>query len=449
MRYTTHSYDNLNEKSTTQVMNTVKNVLFINAIRPATFDALELLQKSTGVEVRPIVFVDTKIASRVTERNGQKDHIDKIPFIEVDFDSPTSIMHAIRSLNVKIDGIVCQYENSIYEFEKIIPYFPELPLPTEKSLVWSTEKKLMRELMGAYDEQLVPAFLEVHNDELATIEAIESKIPYPLIIKPSGLEGALLVSLVHDRDELQRTLKKGFEHIQNAYDTWIKRQKPFFLAEEFMDGDMYSIDVYVDNVGNCVCTPIVEVITGKKVGYDDFFGYVRKTPADAYNEQAAAEHVAIASCKALGLRSITAHVELMRMTDGRWKIIELGPRIGGYRHDMYLHGYGINHIGNDILNRLNLPVVMQENPLGHIAMYNIYARSEGKITGLHGYEAVKQLPSTIRIHQALSVGDNALFAKHNGDVVFEVLLFNNDIAQFENDCSSVERLLTIDVSQSQ
>lgn len=427
-------------------MVTTKKVIFINAIRPATFPALEKLQKERDIIIEPIVFVDSKIAERVTARNGQLEHLNKVPFISVDFDDPRSIRLAINDLDGRIDGIVCQYENSVHELSKIIPYFPQLPLPSETSLIWATEKKLMRLLMEAYDPKLVPAYVEVHDTQDQTIDMIERSIAYPMIIKPSGLEGALLVSKVHSREELIQTLEHGFHQIQIAYDTWIKRQKPFFLAEEFMDGDMYSIDVYVDEHGQSTCTPIVEVITGKKVGYDDFFGYVRKTPvAETVDEQAAAK-AAVEACEALGLRSITAHVELMCLPDKSWKIIELGPRIGGYRHDIYDYGFGINHIANDIVNRIGLPVAISTKPLGYTATYNIYARTEGIIQNLSGYDEVSQLPSVVRISQLLHVGDQALFAKHNGDVVFEVFLCNADKEQFESDCEKVESLLTIDIA---
>ncbi len=419
-------------------------VLFINAIRPATFSALEKLEQETNIHISPVVFVDKKIADRITVRNGQVGHLDKVRFITIDFDDPHSIRNGISEIGKKVDGIVCQYENSILEFSKIIPYFPELPLPSESSLLWSTEKKLMREMLEAFDPSLVPVYVEAHDDSAKTIINIESKINYPMIIKPSGLEGALLVSLVNDQEELKNALSKGFSHIQKAYDTWIKRQKPFFLAEEFMDGDMFSVDVYVDKNGNGTCAPLVEVITGKKAGYDDFFGYVRKTPVQEVNEQACIV-TTLAACKALGMRSITAHVELMRLQDKRWKIIELGPRIGGYRHDIYEYGYGINHIANDIANRLNLPVIVPSEPLGYTAMYNIYARTEGIIKSINGLEEVSTLSSAVRINQLLNVGVEALFAKHNGDVVFEVSLFNQSKSQFDSDSEKVEKLLTIEI----
>ena len=114
---------------------------------------------------------------------------------------------------------------------------------------------------------------------------------------------------------------------------------------------------------------------------------------------------------------------------------------------MYQLGFGINHIVNDLLVRCGRSVSVNSKPLGHVAMYNIYAKKEGTIKSLQGKEEISELASTVKINQLLQVGDQALFAKHNGDVVYEVLLFNNDREQFEADCQVVERQLVIDVEQ--
>ncbi len=428
-------------------MSHKKYVLFINAIRPATFEALRLHEQETGDFFYPVVFVDKKIKKRITIRNGQNEHLNKVPFITVDFDSPQSIRDGLGQIGGDLSAVVSQYENSILELKKLLPYVPYIYTPSETSLEWATEKKLMREIMEAYDATLVPAYVEAHDYSEATIERIEASVEYPLIIKPSGLEGALLVSRVDNHTELQETLEKGFHKIQEAYDTWIKRQKPFFLAEEFMDGEMYSIDVYLDSNGDGICTPIVKVITGKKVGYDDFFGYVRKTPVLDISDEDLAAQTAIRSCQALNLKSITAHVELMRLRNGEWKIIELGPRIGGYRHDLYKQSFGINHIVNDILIRAGEVPTVPVIPKGHSAMYNIYAYNEGTITEILGLDKINNLASLVRINQLVSVGEKAIFAKNNGDPIFEVLMFNTDEYQFQKDCDSLEKELQIVVSK--
>lgn len=416
-------------------------VLFINAIRPATFDALETYKQKTGHEFIPIVFVDQNIQAAITKRNGQEAHIDKVRVITADFDSAHSIREALAPYIDRIYAVTAQYENCVHELKKVLPFLPYLPTPTEKSLDWATEKKLMREMLEAYDPSLVPRYLEVGDYTEETLLYIESSLSYPVVIKPSGLEGSLLVSMARDAAELRLILKHTFNEIQKGYDTWIKRLNPIVLVEEFMKGDMYSIDTYVTQNGTPYHTPLVQVITGQKIGFDDFFGYAQISPTSlSEREVRQAQQAAEKACHALGLRSVTAHVELMKTPTG-WKIIELGPRIGGYRHDIYRLSYDISHIVNDILIRGGDMPQIPHTPISHTAMLKIYARSEGELQKIEGLEKLSDLASYISHRQIIEVGEQAQFAKNNGDAILEIALNHKDRAQLESDITFIEQEL--------
>lgn len=424
-------------------------ILFVNAIRPATFDALALYQEKTGRTFTPIVLVDQKIQTSIKERNGQNHQDKNLIVIGADFDSPKSLMSTIRPYRDRIYAITCQYENSMLELKKLVPYFPYLPMPSERSLDWSTEKKLMREMLEAYDPALVPGYTEVMDSRDGTIARIEAQLNYPLVVKPSGLEGSLLVSMVNNRKELIQTLKRTFKHVQAAYDVWIKRQTPRLLVEEFMDGDMYSVDTYVGSDGTCYPTPPVKVLTGRRVGFDDFFGYMQSVPCGLSEDEIKdASIIATKACHAIGLRSVTAHVELMKLQSGGWKVIELGSRIGGYRHDLYMLGYGINHIMNDIINRASEVPEIPTTVLKHAAAFNIYAHEEGILESIDGVEGIKRLPSFVSLKQSFYEGQQVLFAKHNGDRVFEIILSHSDKDQFDKDVQYMQDTLILKVKHS-
>jgi hypothetical protein len=251
-------------------------VLFINAIRPATFAALDDFERQSGRKLVPVVFIDETIQVAITERNVQKHTGQDYDIISADFDSPMSVRTALNKYKDRILAVTSQYENSIHELRKLVPYLPYIHMPTQSSLEWATEKKLMRQLLEVHDGSLVPKYLEIKDYSEMTINEIENHMNYPLVVKPSGLEGSLLVSLVSNREELVSTLDHTSKEIQKGYDTWIKRQKPVILVEEFMDGEMYSVDTYISSNGTCYHTPLVRVLTGRSVGFDDFFGYDRK-----------------------------------------------------------------------------------------------------------------------------------------------------------------------------
>jgi D-alanine-D-alanine ligase-like ATP-grasp enzyme len=422
------------------------NIIFVNAIRPTTFKALRDYEAQSGRHFTPIILVDSHIKESIFERNGQNNLPEEVTVITADFTSATSIREALKPYDDRIFAVTSQYENCIQELRALLPYLPYLPTPTEKSLIWSTEKKVMRKMLEAYDQSLVPGYMEAIDASEATIQEIESKLPYPLVVKPSGLEGSLLVTYVEDRDQLVDTLKRTFLTMQEAYDVWIKRQKPAVLVEEFMVGDMYTIDVYVDAQGVCRYTPPVEDIVGRKVGYDDLFGYKASLPSNLdADEIQKAQEAASRATYAVGLRSSTAHVEMMRTASG-WKIIELGPRIGGYRYELYDRAYGINHIANDILNRGGEEPSIPTEVRNYVSVFDIYAHEEGILKAIHGIDVVEKLASFTYSRQNIYVGEAALFARNNGDVVYNVMLSHSDKVQLEADVEVLEKVLVLEVT---
>lgn len=423
-------------------------VIFVNAIRPTTFKALKDYEAASGQTLIPVVLVDSLIKDSIFERNGQNSLPEKVTVVVADFTSAKSVREALKPYDNRIFAVTSQYENCIQELRTLLPYLPYLPTPTEKSLIWSTEKKLMRKMLEAYDQNLVPGYMEVADYTTTTIQEIESKLSYPVVVKPSGLEGSLLVTYVEDHQQLIDTLERTFLTMQEAYDVWIKRQKPAVLVEEFMVGDMYTVDVYINAQGTCYYTPPVEDIVGRKVGYDDLFGYKASLPSNLdENETKKAQQTAGRACKAVGLRSSTGHVEMMRTASG-WKIIELGPRIGGYRYELYDRAYGINHIANDILNRADKKPHIPTQVRNYVSVFDIYARQEGILRAIHGIDIVESLASFTYLRQNIHVGEMALFARNNGDVVITVMLSHPNKAQLESDVATLEETLILEVDES-
>lgn len=423
-----------------------KNViLFVNAVRPATIAALDAFQTETGRVFEPLVMVDKRIQATIDEVNGQANLSKPITTLAVDFDSIRDIQAALMPYMDRLYAVTAQYENCITELQKLVPHVPYLSMPTERSLDWATEKKLMRKMLEAFDASLVPGYMEVHDASDKTIAAVEKTLHYPVMVKPSGLGGSWLVTMAQNREDLQLTLDHVFATIQSGYDNEVRRRKPAVLVEEFMEGDMYSVDTYVAPNGTCRHTPPVRVITGRKVGFDDFFGYLRLAPSGLDEAQIAlAQQTAEKACKALCLRSVTAHVELMKTPHG-WKVIELGPRIGGYRHDIYNLSYGINHIMNDIRNRAGEEPSVPTEAGQHTAVMYVYGKNEGVLTATHGLEDIRDLPSLVSIVQTWQVGDAVRFAKNAGDPVFTITLSSADESQLQKDIATIEQTLVLDV----
>jgi biotin carboxylase len=421
-------------------------VLFINGVRKQTFTALDTYETRYGKKLRMLVFVDAKRNKLINSLNKQKQISNKKITVEaVDFDSPVALRKKLEKYRENLLAVTCQFENSIPYLEKIIPHLPYLDTPTQSSLDWSTDKIVMRQLLKTQDKSLIPKYTVIKDASPESVARVEKQVGYPVVVKPAGLAASLLVSVCYHRDELEITLKKTFKTIDKVYKNKLGRGIPKILVEQLMDGEMYSIDVYVNGRGNTYATPIVHVKTGRAIGFDDFFGYQRTTPTRLLKSHIEdANHAASKAVKALGLRSTTAHVELMR-TEKEWKIIELAPRMGGFRHEMYQLSYGINHILNDILVRVPQKPIIPKKTRGFTAVFNIYGKTEGVLGTILGLKQTRLLASYTSMEVNKVKGDELKFAKNGGSPVLEVILFNKTRPELLADIRRMEKAIAIEV----
>jgi hypothetical protein len=394
-------------------------ILFVNSISPTQYEALDTFSRIIGHEVRGILLTDRKKVLKDWIKDTPK-----LTKITVDFSDPEAIQKALLPYDDEIIVTTCLGESNIPHLKTVIPFVPHCNLPTETSLEWTTEKIKMRGLLRSYDKNIGPKFTVARDASQATIDKIEKQVGYPLIVKPSGLAASLLVSICYHREELEAILEKTMSKIEEIYKAKNGRGEPQVLVEEFMEGDMYSVDAYINQRGIMYFTPMVYVKTGREIGFDDFFGYMRMTPTQLSAPHIKdAQEVAAKSIKALRLRSTVCHIELLRTEKG-WKVIELGPRIGGFRHEMYSLSFGIDHSLNDMLIRVPHKPVIPKKVKGYTAVLQYYAKTEGTLQHVIGLERVKTLNTLQLLKVRKKDGESCLFAKHGGDPVFEVTLFD-------------------------
>lgn len=375
----------------------------------------------------------------------------KVPGVDIElwcnFDKPENLAAVLKPYQQHLAAVTCRWETYIHKFANVIPHVPYVKTPTRKSLLWGVDKIMMRKKFAAYDKSITPKFMVVKELTNETFEQVRSKIGFPVVIKPAGLAQSLLVSINYHEDEFKKNLKKIFKEIEKVYKSQNRGIEPKVLVEQFLEGQMYSIDAYVTSRGAVTYCPPVYVKTGRSIGFDDFFGYLQLTPTRLKrNSIEEAEQVVKKAIHALGLRSTTVHAELMRTDDG-WKVIEIGPRVGGYRAQMYRLSFGINHGLNDILVRLPVKVKAPKKLKGYSAAMKFFAKKEGTITAVRGIRKVQKLPSVVRCKQKLKVGDKAKFAKHGGTCVFDVVLFNEDRSLLFADIRKLEQTIEIQVGK--
>lgn len=416
-------------------------ILFVGSYLDAQQKAMVKLEKLLGRRLTACVIEDVSVNSKKATQVVDSRTI----VIKTDLSKTLDIQKSLLPYKERFLAVTCRAEKNIPILKKIVPHVPYINTPTELSLDWTTDKIRMRQLLRNYDKSISPKFTIVRDASQETLDRIEKTVGFPLMIKPAGLAASLLVTLCYHREELEANLKNTVRKINRIYKEKKGRGEPQILVEGFMEGVMYSIDVYVNQRGVIYYTPIVHVRTGRSVGFEDFFGYIRMTPVLLKPHKVeAARKVAEKAVEALNLRSTTCHIELMKTEDG-WKVIELGPRIGGFRHEMYELSFGFDHSLNDILIRIPKKPIITKKTKGFTAVMQFYAHQKGKLKNIDGVNKVRKLESFKRIDITKKPGDMCNFARNGDSPVFTIVLFNSNRSRLLADIRRLEQTVAINI----
>lgn len=363
---------------------------------------------------------------------------------EIDFNNTQELKEFFKNEN--ITSITAHTEKNIPLLIKVLPYAPDrIFLPSKNALEKSTQKDEMRKAFYRYNKNITPRFFVLPSYEQEIVNKVKKKFDFPVMIKPSGLAASAFVQWVHSPEELEISLKKVFSKIQGYYLKKKGRGKPSVIIEEYIEGNIYSIDAHVDNDFNCYFYPLVKYRMAPQKGFDDFFVYDISTPVVLKEEVINKAHnVAIQGLHALDLKNCTAHIELIKDSNGDWKIIEIGPRIGGNRSNIYSRTFGLEIDLNDILLHTGELTTAFPKVKGHSSIMRFYSKEEGFIKKTSGIKKVTTLESFVKIDRKLKRGEKCLHSKNGGAYVFKVDLFNKDKGKLTADKRKIENMVHIE-----
>jgi len=420
-------------------------VLSINTVEPGLVKAVKKHSQEMGRDLKGLVLVNADFANKP---DRPRDTTGLFKEVVCDFYNLNELQKALQPYTDNLLAVTCRLEAAIQPLRQVIPFLPYVDTTSETSLLWSTEKPLMRDRLSNYDRSLTPRYQYMEATDLPRVKELIGDFRFPVIVKPSSLAKSLLVAECKDMKELEVCLIETFEIIDEVYAREHRRSAPSVLVEEMMQGDMYSTDAYVTKDGEVFCLPLVKVITAHAVGLPGFYGFQIVTPTGLPQAEVnAAFKVSTAAIKALNLSSTTTHIELFHTSHG-WKIIEVGARIGGYREAIYREAFGIEHFYNDLAIRMGKKPVMPTEPIRHATGLNIYADEEGIIEAIEGLDAASRLPSVAFVEKHARPGDQALFASNGGELIVDAILSNEDPKRLERDVAELLRLVKIKVTQN-
>lgn len=404
-------------------------------------ESIRRFAKQEKRKFRVMLIVDAEVA----KQKGKKQHEGVDIYIEVDFNDPLKIAEALAPYQEELYAITCRAESYMARFMQVIPHVPYLRTPSTESLRWASDKLEMRRRFKLLAGKYSPKYTVVKENTKAERARVIGRIGFPLIVKPTNLAQSLLVTVCYHEEELEKAIAATQKKIQKVYAENGRIEEPKIIAEEFMEGDMYSVDAYVNGRGTVYFCPLVKVVTGHNIGHDDFFNYLHMTPTSLKSRSIERAHeAAAAGIHALGLRNTTAHVELMKIDDA-WKLIEIGARVGGFRDKLHRLSCDIDHSLNDILVRIPKKPIIPKKCKGFAATLKWYPKKEGTLVGLKGVKKIQSLKSFVDISVTKKLGDTCTFAKNGGKAVFTVTFFNLDRAKLLADIRRTEQAIDIQI----
>ncbi|HLG60942.1 MAG TPA: ATP-grasp domain-containing protein [Ktedonosporobacter sp.] len=286
-----------------------------------------------------------------------------------------------------------------------------LPGFSKEAALLCLDKSLMHErFVQRIGSQSTARFKKVSSKK--ELMAFAQNTGLPIILKPTNLYNSLFVSLNWSQEELLQNYEvvvrelQGFLQKAGQYHV-----SPSIQAEEFLQGSTYSIDCIVDSAGNVTLTPIVDIISGRDIGWSDFHHFARVVPSRlTTSQQEALYSLAVAGVQALEIRSNIAHVELVQTSQGP-KLLEIGARPGGNRARLFDLSSGIDLIYAYYQVRSGMKAEIEYRQTVPTAIVSPYSRKQGVLTEIRHLDRITQLKTyfahEVKVNPGQAVGPSA------------------------------------------
>lgn len=250
------------------------------------------------------------------------------------------------------------------------------------------------EMIKAFKANSVPSPWYYDVDSFEGLKALEGKISYPCIIKPTDNAGSHGVAKVGSFDELLANYE--YSHSSSRYGK--------VIVEEYLVGPEVSVEVMVVN-SQVHILQITDKITTESPHFVEM-GHTQPSRLSPEIQRQIRE-VATAACLSLGLDKGPAHVE-MKVTNRGPVMIELGPRMGGDNITTHLVplSTGIDMVGATIKVALGeAPDITPTLNGGSAIRY--FEVPFGVIESISGVEEAMKIPGVKQITFTKQVGDKS------------------------------------------
>ncbi|HLD82184.1 MAG TPA: ATP-grasp domain-containing protein [Patescibacteria group bacterium] len=420
-----------------------KNILlFLGIITPAQVENVRELETYLKQKFE-IALLTSKTREINQEVAKSVDHLLRTNIKRID-----RVEATLAPIHDRIAAILSLYENTMPLYSRLVSLFPYLKTPTPQSIMISNDKSEMRKVLHKYAPKTIPRFMMIKDVKPTTIDEVVKIVKFPCVVKPANLSMSQLIMTCYDENELISSLTDSFKKIRKLYKINNVELEPRILVEQFIEGDLYSVDVYVNSTGKLYYTPFIEIKTGKDIGYDDFFMYTQITKSNLDpKETESAKEVVGQAVHAFGIRSCTAHVEFYKTKKGYYKIVEIGARPGGFRDEILKDAYGLQHNMNDILIRLGKKPDIKLKKKEYSAFMKFWPKKAGRLKSIKGIKKIKEFPFVTKTRQMLNPGDRVGLSKFGYRYICAFNLVAKTRSDLQANMRKIEKALDIQLMQ--
>ena len=303
-------------------------VLFLGMVRRGEFESL----RECGLPLD--VLVDTNSKHRLADVSG-------FALVErFDFSRPIGeLVDAVREIQ-RSRGIACLF--NVIEFYVAQPadVAAALGIPsisTESARLCLDKGAMRRRFQERIGAESVARFHVVDSED--DLIAYAGRFGYPVFLQPSNVSASMWSTRNDGPESLLSNYRAMRVEVPRYYEKLGQKDKRLtVVVAEYLEGGNTSVDCLIDGAGHAYTTPVVDVLTGRDVGIDDFHHFARLVPSRlgaAAREELA--RLAVRGVGALDMASCAAHVEFI----GR-RLGEIAARPGGNRPRILELGYGID-----------------------------------------------------------------------------------------------------------
>jgi biotin carboxylase len=353
-------------------------VLFLGMVRRGEFESLQKRNLPLGI------LVDTNSKHRLAD-------VSRFALVErFDFSRPLpELIEAVRGIQKRF-GIQCLYNVIEFYVAQTADVAAALKIPciSPASARLCLDKSIMRDRFQERIGAGAAARFHVVNSETDLMK-FAYQLGYPVFLQPSNVSASMWATRNTSLEMLLANYRAMLAEVPKYYEKLGKKGTALTVViAEYLQGANTSIDCLADGAGRVYTTPVVDVLTGRDIGIDDYHHFARLLPSClSAAEQKDLDRLAVAGMQALDMTTCAAHVEFIGPHLG-----EIAARPGGNRPRILELAYGLDelHAYYQVLRGEKPDLRPQTNFAA--AIVTPFAPRNGVLRSIRHLERVVQLP---------------------------------------------------------